>query len=674
MLGQHALAYTAAQLLRDHDPPPRCCGSRVPSQAVQVLPLLRRRACRRRWSCACSPAACFPGWALLLAPRVRRRCCGRWSAWLLLAPQRRAPDPDENRPLLVRRAVAADDGATELRNIERELVALPRARLVAGGAVRAGRLRRCCVARFVYLQVVQHDDSQTQAENNRIAIVPIVPNRGLITDRNGVVLAQQLLGVHARDHAVAASSDLDDDDRRSSPRSSTIQPRDRKRFKQAARGERRTSRALPIRTRLTDEEVARFAAQRYRFPGVEIKARLFRQLPVRRSRHRTSSATSAASTRTRQRADRRLADETGQLQRHRLHRQARRRAELRARAARHDRRRGGRDRRRRPRGAHAEAHAADRRATTLTLSLDIKLQKLVEDAFGDRRGALVAIDPRTGDVLAFVSASPASTRTCSSTASTPQNWQELNESPDKPLLNRAAARRLSAGLDLQAVHGAGGARRSGKRTPQQTIHDPGFFSFGSHRFRDDKQGGHGTVDMYKSIVAVVRHLLLHARQRHRHRRHRTTSWRRSASASRPASTSQGELRGMLPSREWKRKRLQARPRAAEVVRRRDDLARHRPGLQRVHAAAARAGDRDDRQRRRRATRRTWCKRSRRTCDTGERARRSRASRCRSSTCKPEHLAVIQQRAGRREHRKARGARRSTARRYTSAAARPAPRR
>ncbi len=132
------------------------------------------------------------------------------------------------------------------------------------------------------------------------------------------------------------------------------------------------------------------------------------------------------------------------------------------------------------------------------MSIDIKLQKLVEDLYGDRRGAMVAIDPKTGEVLAFVS-KPTFDPNLFVDGIDSENWQALNESLDKPLLNRALRGTYAPGSTYKPFM-ALAALETGKRTPQQTISDPGFFMFGGHRFRDDKEGGHGSVDMYKSIV------------------------------------------------------------------------------------------------------------------------------------------------------------------------------
>ena len=173
-----------------------------------------------------------------------------------------------------RRQASVGFGASELRNPERELFLFRRRLMIAGALVLIafGGL----FARFFYLQVLQHDHFQTLAETNRIAIVPIVPNRGVITDRNGIVLAQSYSAytleitpsrVRDLDRTIDQLAEIVD-----------VQARDRKRFRKLLE-ESKNFESLPLRTRLTDEEVARFAVNRYRFPGVDIKARLFRQYP-----------------------------------------------------------------------------------------------------------------------------------------------------------------------------------------------------------------------------------------------------------------------------------------------------------------------------------------------------------------------------------------------------------
>jgi len=162
----------------------------------------------------------------------------------------------------------------EFRDLDSDLRRF-QVRLGVAGAVVLGAFV-VLLARFAYLQFLQHDYYKTKAEDNRISIVPVVPNRGLILDRNGIVLArnesQYTLEINPRQvtnleqtiNELAAVVE--------------ILPRDRNRFRKL-RQEIKGADSLPIRTRLSDEEVARFAANAYRFPGVEIKARLFRSYP-----------------------------------------------------------------------------------------------------------------------------------------------------------------------------------------------------------------------------------------------------------------------------------------------------------------------------------------------------------------------------------------------------------
>ena len=135
---------------------------------------------------------------------------------------------------------------------------------------------------------------------------------------------------------------------------------------------------------------------------------------------------------------------------------------------------------------------------TVQLSIDIKLQALVEQLYGDRRGALVAIDPRNGEVLAFVS-KPTFDPNLFVDGIDSDSWKELNESLDKPLLNRALRGTYPPGSTFKPFM-AIGALTTGKRTPQQTIVDNGTFTFGNHRFRSHGDHGLGVVDMTRSIV------------------------------------------------------------------------------------------------------------------------------------------------------------------------------
>ncbi|KIF83019.1 penicillin-binding protein 2 [Noviherbaspirillum autotrophicum] len=380
---------------------------------------------------------------------------------------------------------------TEFKNTERELH-LFRMRLSAVGVfvlICFGLL----LARFLWLQVFKHNDYAAQAEENRISVVPVVPNRGLILDRNGVVLARNFSAYTLEITPSKLQGDLDSVIDELSTLVD-IQPKDRKRFRKL-REESKNFASTPIRTRLTDEEVARFTAQRYRFPGVEIQARLFRQYPLGKVASHVIGYIGRINQREAEKIDETedAANYAGteyigkeglekSYEQHLHGTTGYEEVEVSA---------GGRAVR-----TLSRTHASP--GNNLILSVDIELQKIIEEAFGDRRGALVAIEPSTGDILAYVSM-PTYDPNLFVDGIDAQSWEELNNSPDRPLLNRPLTGSYPPGSTYKPFM-ALAALELGKRTPSATVYDPGYFWFGNHKFRDDKEGGHGTVDMYKSIV------------------------------------------------------------------------------------------------------------------------------------------------------------------------------
>jgi penicillin-binding protein 2 len=349
------------------------------------------------------------------------------------------------------------------------------------------------VARFVWLQVVKHNQYMSQAEDNRIALVPIVPNRGLILDRNGVVLASNYSAYTLEITPSKLEANLDSVIDELS-KLVTIEPKDRKRFKRLLEESKNFS-SVPIRTRLTDDEVARFTAQRFRFPGVEVQARLFRQYPLGEiASHvlgyigRINQKEAKAIEDSEDAANYNGTDHIGKegLEKsyeHQLHGETG--YEEVERSA------GGR-------AIRTLSRTAPTPGSNLILSIDIELQKVIEEAFGDFRGALVAIEPETGDVLAYVSR-PGFDPNLFVDGIDAQNWTELNTSLDKPLMNRPLSGTYPPGSTFKPFM-ALAALELGKRRPEQGISDAGFFMLGGHRFNDDKPGGHGYIDMYRSIV------------------------------------------------------------------------------------------------------------------------------------------------------------------------------
>jgi penicillin-binding protein 2 len=380
----------------------------------------------------------------------------------------------------------------ELKNHQREIYFF-RLRLIFGMSF-VVILALILLSRLFYLQIVRQNYFTTLADSNRISVVPIVPNRGLIQDRNGIVLAQNYSGytleidptkVENLEATITALSELVE-----------IQPKDRKRFKKLLT-ESHSSATYPIRSRLSEAEVARFATQRFRFPGVEIKARLFREYPFReKTSHligyvgRINDKDFAQLEEKQVANNYRGSDYIGKIgieqsYESQLHGTTGfEQVEVDAAG----------------RGVRVLSKTAPQSGSTLTLTVDMKLQEIAENAFANFRGALVAIDPTNGEVLAFVS-KPGYDPNLFVDGIDTETWDALNNSPDVPLNNRALRGQYPPGSTIKPFMALAGLDAE-QRSPSFTINDPGYFNLpGSrHQYRDWKVGGHGRVDMFKSIV------------------------------------------------------------------------------------------------------------------------------------------------------------------------------
>ena len=381
---------------------------------------------------------------------------------------------------------------TEFRNIQADLTRF-RARVLTVTASML-LLFLLLAVRLVYLQVVRHQDLNEQAENNRTSIVPVVPNRGLILDRNGIVLATNYSAYTLEitpSKVVDVEQTIED-----LTHVLDISARDKRRYKKL-REETKGMGSLPIRTRLTDQEVARFAAQRFRFPGVEIKARLFRSYPggelashligyigrinpTEKKAQEDWDDEAQANYRGTEYIGKLGVEQSFETQLHGL---------------------TGVEQVETSAGGRAMRKLASKPSTpgdTIMLSVDIKLQNLIETMFGDRRGALVALDPKTGQVLAFVS-KPTFDPNLFVEGIDADSWQELNTSINKPLLNRALRGTYPPGSTYKPFM-AMAALQSGKRSSSFIVNDAGTWNFGGHTFRSHGDHGLGAVDMYLSIV------------------------------------------------------------------------------------------------------------------------------------------------------------------------------
>jgi penicillin-binding protein 2 len=443
----------------------------------------------------------------------------------------------------------------ELKNVRQELHYFQLRLGVAGAIVLTAFA--ILFGRFFYLQVIQHQYYDTRAQDNRIAIMPIPPNRGLILDRNGVVLARNY-SAYTLELTLSKIADLEGTIN-ALAKLVDIQPRDRRRF-QKLRDESKGQDNLPLRTRLTDEEVAVLAVNRYRFPGVDIKGRPFRQYPLGEVASHVVGYISRIDDRDAEKIEE--SDQAGNYKgtdhigKTGLEQSYERALHGTTGFEQVETDASGRIVPRGTNVARLAPRTPPQPGNNLRLTLDIRLQQVAERALGQNRGAVIALEPSTGGILAFVS-KPGYDPNLFIDGIDPANWDALNNSPDHPLNNRALTGLYAPGSTFKPYM-ALAALELGKRTPTQAIFDPGYFMFGNNRFRDDKASGHGYVDMYKSIVVSC-----------------DTYYYTLASdididiiagfigqfgfGAKTGIDVEGEFVGVLPSREWKLKRFKSTP-------------------------------------------------------------------------------------------------------------------
>ncbi len=402
-------------------------------------------------------------------------------------------------------------------------------------------------ARFFYLQVVRYEHYQTLAENNRISLVPIVPNRGLILDRNGVVLAHNFFvytleitpsKVENVEETIDALAQLVE-----------VNANDRKRFKKL-RDQSHSFESVPLRSHLTEAEAARIAVNRFRFPGVEIRSRLFRHYPqgslgshligyIGRINDKDVERIKAAGDDSNYKGS----DHIGKMgleqyyERHLHGITGIQQVEI-----------------------DADGHAVRVLSSTapvpgndLILSVDSKLQQIAENAFGDRRGAMVALDPSTGEVLAYVSMPTFDPNLFVDGIDT-ESWNALNNSLDKPLINRPLRGIYPPGSTFKPFVALAGLEY-GKREPPFSIADPGFYMLpgSSHRYRDWKPGGHGQVDV-KRAITVSCDTFFYGLALDLGIERLTSFVSHFGFGKKSGLDMEGELSGLLPTPQWKAKR------------------------------------------------------------------------------------------------------------------------
>ncbi|NYT36210.1 penicillin-binding protein 2 [Allopusillimonas soli] len=400
-------------------------------------------------------------------------------------------------------------------------------------------------ARLWYLQVVRYEGLAARADRNRIAIVPLPPRRGEILDRNGVVLARNY-----RDYTLSVTpANMDRDVAQMLDDLGHLvylSAGDRRRFVRNVGQTGRYS-SIVLRNNLNDVEASWFAAHAYKFPGVELSARWVREYPEGEAAAHVLGYVGRISE-----ADQDMLEKEGRLGNYRgSNTIGKKGIEKTWEEALHGR--TGIE--------EVEVTATGRPVRTLSrvdplpganlhLSLDINLQKVAEAQFKGERGALVAIEPRTGEVLAFVSA-PSFDPNLFIDGIDVENWRKLNESPDHPLINRPLYGTYPIGSTYKPFV-ALAALELGVRSATERIPDPGYFELGGQRFRNAGGAVYGPTDMHRAIVkSSDTYFYSLGPEIGVDRLHDFT--KQFGFGQITGIDLDGERRGILPSKEWKRK-------------------------------------------------------------------------------------------------------------------------
>jgi penicillin-binding protein 2 len=435
--------------------------------------------------------------------------------------------------------------ATPLKNLDRELAGFQQ-RLKVGGAFVA-LLATALLARGFYLQILQHDYYIQRAENNRISQVPTAPNRGLILDSKDRILAENY-SAYTLELTRAQTLDLEAT-LAEVGKLIEITPGQLRRFRRLL-SESHEFETVPLKSKLTDEEVAILAANSYRLPGVEVKARLFRNYHAGPGMAHVVGFIGRIndSDLMRLREEGRDQNYKGSVHIGKTGLEQSYETLLHGRT--------GFD--------QMETEASGRAVRMLSrippvpgkdlrLYLDEELQAVAEHAFGNYRGGLVAIDPQTGGVLALVS-KPGFDPNLFVDGIDPETWKELNESPARPMVNRVLRGIYPPGSTIKPLMALAGLEL-GLRKPSDTIFDPGYFSLPNsrHQYRDWKSGGHGVVDLRRSISQScdVYYYRL-ATDMGIDRMHDYLA--KFGLGEKTGIDLDGESPGLLPSRDWKQRR------------------------------------------------------------------------------------------------------------------------
>ncbi|MEJ1354445.1 MAG: penicillin-binding protein 2 [Candidatus Sedimenticola sp. (ex Thyasira tokunagai)] len=398
------------------------------------------------------------------------------------------------------------------------------------------------VLRLVKLQILENEHFETLSHDNRVKVTPLPPTRGLILDRNGTILAQNL-PAHSLEIVPEQVKNLDQT-LIDLGKVITIGESDFKRFERL-RKQRRRFDSIPIRVRLTEEEVARFAVDQHRFPGVEIQAKLLRDYPLKAITSHVLGYVGRINKRELQEIDTSSYSGTTYIGKSGVEKTYENVLHGKVGLQRIETNVVGRI-------IRVLENQPPTPGRDLTLSLDAGLQQVAMEAFGENNGSAVAIDPRSGGILALVS-KPGFDPNLFVEGISPASYKALQQSDDKPLFNRALRGRYPPGSTVKPFIGLGGLEDGTISYTQQKF-CPGYYQLPnhSHKYRDWKKTGHGAVNLKQAITQScdVYYYDL-ARQMGIKRLHSFLSL--FGFGSRTGVDLTGEDSGLLPSKEWKRR-------------------------------------------------------------------------------------------------------------------------
>ncbi len=396
--------------------------------------------------------------------------------------------------------------------------------------------------RLVYLQVINHEHYSTLSEDNRLRIEPLAPPRGLIYSREGELLAENW-PTYVLEITPEAVPDLEQTLERLTDLI-RIDQQDLENFRRDLKRKRRFQQVV-LREDLSQEEVARFAVNRYQFHGVEVVPRLTRYYPAGAPFSHLLGYVGRINERELKALDPGAYAATRQIGKIGVERQYEsilhgqvgyQQVEINAQG----------------RTLRVVSRTAPRAGENLHLTIHAGLQRLAYEELGDRRGAIVALEPDTGEVLALVS-TPGFDPNRFARGIDRHSYRLLRDSPDRPLFNRALKGQYPPGSTIKPLLGLA-ALSLGVRTPEARSWCPGWFSLPghSHRYRCWKKIGHGHVDLSSAIYESC-DVYFYELARDMGIDRMEQALRDFGLGSRTGIDLPGESGGLVPSRAWKRR-------------------------------------------------------------------------------------------------------------------------